>query len=347
VMQLAALLYLTGGLSNPFALLFLVPVTISATILSLQSTLCLGLLAVLAVTGLAYDHLPLPWEGGGLRMPDTYLAGTWVALVLGMAFIAIYASQVAAEARRMSDALGETRLALAREQQLSALGGLAAAAAHELGTPLSTIVLVSKELARDLPAGSPLAEDVALLRSEALRCRDILAQLSHKPTGQDPASFAPLPIAGLVEAAAQPHHRQGIAVAIRSIGDGVQPTLQWSLEIVHGLGNLIQNAVDFARSAVDIAISWDAKTIGVTICDDGPGIGVEMMSALGEPYTTSRPDDGGMGLGIFIAKTLLEHTAAQVAFANRPSGGCEVAITWRRALLPSAVSGQATADKPA
>jgi two-component system sensor histidine kinase RegB len=347
LLQLAVLVYLTGGLSNPFSLLFLVPVTISATILSLQSTVCLGLFALAAVSLLAFHHLPLPWTDNGLELPGAYIAGTWAALALGMGFISVYAWQVAAEARRMSDALGETQLALAREQQLSALGGLAAAAAHELGTPLSTITLVAKELARDLPTDSPVAEDVALLMSEALRCRDILARLSRKPTGDGPANFAPLPVSGMVEVAAAPHRRAGIAVDIAAVTTGAQPTLHWSPEIVHGLGNLIQNAVDFAHSRVEIAIAWDAAAVRIAIRDDGPGIGAEVMSALGEPYTTSRPDDGGMGLGIFIAKTLLEHTGAAVAFANRPSGGCEVAITWRRALLPSGASGHATSSSPA
>ncbi|HUN50200.1 MAG TPA: ActS/PrrB/RegB family redox-sensitive histidine kinase [Candidatus Sulfotelmatobacter sp.] len=347
LLQLAVLVFLTGGLSNPFSLLFLVPVTISATILSLRSTVCLGLFALAAVSVLAFYHLPLPWTNGGLTLPGVYIAGTWAALALGMGFVSVYASQVAAEARRMSDALGETQLALAREQQLSALGGLAAAAAHELGTPLSTIALVAKELARDLPADGPAAEDVALLMSEAVRCRDILARLSRKPTGDGPASFAPLPVSALVEAAAAPHRRAGISVEIVAVSAGVQPTLQWSPEIVHGLGNLIQNAVDFARTVVRIAIAWDGANIGITISDDGPGISADVMSALGEPYTTSRPDDGGMGLGIFIAKTLLEHTGASVAFANRPAGGCEVAINWRRALLPSSAASQDTTGKAA
>jgi two-component system sensor histidine kinase RegB len=339
ILQLALLVFLTGGLNNPFALLFLVPVTISATVLSLFSTVCLGLLALAAVTLLAFFHLPLPWSGGGLEQPVTYIAGTWAALVLGMGFIAVYAWQVAAEARRMSDALSETQLALAREQQLSALGGLAAAAAHELGTPLSTITLVAKELARDLPRDGPLAEDIALLTSEAARCRDILARLSHKPAGDSPTGFATLPIGGLVEASSASHRRAGIAVDIAIATPGVQPTLQWSPAIVHGLGNLVQNAVDFARTRVDIAVAWNADTVRVTIHDDGPGIGAEVMSALGEPYTTSRPDDGGMGLGVFIAKTLLERSGASVDFANRPPGGCEVAIAWRRALLPAMQAG--------
>ncbi|HYM31372.1 MAG TPA: ActS/PrrB/RegB family redox-sensitive histidine kinase [Candidatus Cybelea sp.] len=335
IVQLALLVFLTGGLANPFALLFLVPVTISATILSLLATVCLGVLVFAAVSVLAVWHMPLPWSGGGLALPDAYIAGTWAAIVLGMVFIAAYAWQVAAEARRMSDALGETQLALAREQRLSALGGLAAAAAHELGTPLSTIVLVAKELARELPRNSPLAEDVRLLGVEAGRCRDILARLSRRPEA-DSHEHPSVPVSGLVEAAMAPHRRAGITVNLVLDSQGAQPVMPWSSEIVHGLGNLVQNAVDFARTKVEVAVRWDAASIHVAIRDDGPGISADVLSALGEPYTTSRPGDGGMGLGVFIAKTLLEHTGAQVSFANRQSGGCEVAIAWVRALLGTA-----------
>ncbi|MCW5752357.1 MAG: ActS/PrrB/RegB family redox-sensitive histidine kinase, partial [Alphaproteobacteria bacterium] len=199
VLQLALLLFLTGGLKNPFALLLLVPVTISATILSLVSTVGLALLVLALVTLLAFLHLPLPWGEPGIMLPDLYVAGTWTALVLGMGFVAIYAWQVAAEARRMADALAATQLVLAREQQLSALGGLAAAAAHELGTPLGTIVLVAKELLRELPPGSPFVEDVRLLSSQAERCREILAQLSQRRPVEDQAAIARLPIGALVE----------------------------------------------------------------------------------------------------------------------------------------------------
>ena len=333
LLQLAALLYLTGGLTNPFSLLILVPVTISATILSLVSTVGLGALALACVTFLAFLHFPLPWDRAGLALPDLYVAGTWAALALGMIFISIYAWQVAAEARRMSDALAATQLALAREQQLSALGGLAAAAAHELGTPLGTITLVAKELARDLPKDGPLAEDLQLLTSQVERCREILARLSRKPEGQQDTAFSILPMNALAEAAGAEHRRPGIAIDIVQAVDGPAPLVRRSPEIVHGLGNLVQNAVDFARHKVSIVIGWTAAEIRLQVQDDGPGIDAEILSALGEPYTTSRPDDGGMGLGVFIAKTLLEHTGARVTFANRAGGGCEVAIVWPRAIL--------------
>ena len=331
IVQLSVLLYLTGGLGNPFSLLMLVPVTISATILSLASTAVLGALAMIATLLLAEFHLPLPWDAGGLLLPPLYLAGVAAALLLGLGFISIYTWRVAAEARRMSDALASTQIALAREQQLSALGGLAAAAAHELGTPLGTITLVAKELVRELPANDPSGDDVRLLLAEAQRCRDILANLARRPDPEDP--FPELPIGALVEESFGPHLRAGIELDIRLRGIGRQPLAPRLPEIMHGIGNLAENAFDFARARIEVDVDWDNDRISVTIADDGPGLSNDMLGALGEPYVTSRPEDGGMGLGVFIAKTLLGHTGAQVAFGNRPSGGCEATVTWRRALL--------------
>lgn len=334
IVQLAGLLYLTGGLENPFALLVLVPVTISATILRQISTILLGGLAFLCITLLAFWHLPLPWPEPGFALPLFYLFAVWAALILGMGLVAIYASQVAAEARRMSDALAATQMALAREQQLSALGGLAAAAAHELGTPLGTIAVAAKELSREVPPGSPLAEDVALIAGQAARCRDILARLSRRPEDEEGGeAFSFLPIAGLVEAAATTHRDAGVRVETVLVGSGPQPVVARSSEIIHGLGNLIENAVDFARQRVELRIGWDEREVRVEILDDGPGINIDVLSALGDPYVTTRPDDGGMGLGVFIAKTLLEHTGARVRFGNRPGGGAAVTATWPRRLL--------------
>ncbi len=333
LVQLAVLLYLTGGLENPFCLMIMVPVTISATILSLRSTLWLGLLALTCVTVLLLVHQPLPWDANRLAVPPLYQAGTWAAVVLGTLFLAVYAWQVAAEGRRMQDALTAAHSALAREQRLSALGSLAAAAAHELGTPLGTIAVVAKELTRELPPGTPEAEDAALLLSQAQRCREILAQFARRPEEAEGGDVFRYPPPGaLVEAAAAPHRLAGITLDIVA-PPGEQPVVARRDEIIHGLGNLIENAVDFAASRVTVTLGWDRHGIEVDIDDDGPGFNVDILSSLGDPYTTSRPNDGGMGLGVFIAKTLLEHTGATVRFENRPGGGAGVAIVWPRAIL--------------
>ncbi len=335
LVQLCILLFLTGGIDNPFTVLILVPVTVSATILSLRSTVMLGLLAFALTVAITIHHFPLPWSNpADVLQPELLQWGNLIALVLGTLFLAAYAWQVAEEARRMSDALAATQMALAREQQVSALGGLAAAAAHELGSPLGTIAVVVKEIGRDLPPEHALAEDIALLQSQVERCREILARLSRRPSAtSDPEAFADLGIANMMEMVAQPWRRDGIAFAVRLIGTGTPPLLPRRPEILHGLGNLMQNAMEFARSSVDVEVDWDDRLIRLRILDDGPGLNVDILSALGEPYVTSRPDSGGMGLGIFIAMNLLRRSGASVAFANRPmGGGTQVQVNWPRQL---------------
>lgn len=334
LLQLCALLFLTGGVENPFSLLILVPVTVSATILTLRATILLSLLAFILAGLLTFYHYPLPWiETAAMQLPLTYQWGAFIALTLGTLFIAAYAWQVAEEARRMSDALVATQMALAREQQVSALGSLAAAAAHELGSPLGTIAVVVKEMSRDLQADSPQAEDVALLQSQVERCREILARLARRPSAEASAeAFSDLGIANLVEMAAQPWRRTNIGFAVQLHSAGPAPHLPRQPEIIHGLSNLLQNAIEFARSRVDVEVRWDDKTIRLDILDDGPGINVDILSALGEPYVTSRPDSGGMGLGVFIAMNLLRRSGATIGFANRPGGGARVAVVWPRSV---------------
>lgn len=332
IVQLALLLYFTGGLINPFAFLFLVPVTISATILSLRSIILLNVLALACVSALALAHRPLPWADA-FELPELYIFGIWVAIASGMSFVSAYAWRVAAETRAMSDALAATHAALDRELRLAALGRLAAAAAHELGTPLGTIAVIAKELGRELSPSSPLREDVDLLQSQTARCRQILNDLARRPGGDDP--FMRMALPAVLEQAAEPHRRDGIAVDIKAegLGESQAPTCAHAPEIMHGLGNLIQNAVDFARSRVTLKSGWDDKSATVAVEDDGPGIPYDVIQRIGEPYISTRPDAGGMGLGVFISKTLLERTGARVEFSNKNEGGARVFVSWARAAL--------------
>ena len=337
VIQLSVLLALTGGLQNPFALLFTVPVTVAATILSLRSTVVLCTLALACISLVSIFHWPLPWDGSPLVLPSLYVTGLWAALVLGTVFIAAYTFRVAAEARRMSDAYHALQSALAKEQRVSALGALAAAAAHELGTPLSTILLVTKELARDLPADSPLGQDVRLLVEQTGRCREILGRLSGLSHGALDSPFGRLPISGLVEAAAAPHRPRERRVTIHPEGLGTsaarEPEVARRAEIMHGLGNLVENAVEFSREVVDLHVGWDDKRVMIDVLDDGPGFPSGLLAELGEPYVSTRREAGRLGLGLFIAKTLLERTGASLAFRNRQGGGAQVTVTWLRAVL--------------
>ena len=334
IVQLAALLYFTGGLINPFAFLFLVPVTISATVLSLRSTVILDVLALGCVSVLALYHEPLPWFQP-FDLPSIYVFGIWTALASGIVFISTYAWRIAAESRAMSDALAATHAALDRELRLAALGRLAAAAAHELGTPLGTIAVVAKEIARDLPPDSPFREDVELLQSQTARCRQILGDLARRPGGDDPFMRQVLPV--IVEQASESHRRDGVAVRVfsGSADDSPPPICAQAPEIAHGLGNLVQNAVDFAISEVALRITWDQTEVSVSVEDDGPGIPYDVLARIGEPYISTRPESGGMGLGVFISKTLLERTGAKVAFGNRSSGGARVVVSWSRRVIES------------
>jgi two-component system sensor histidine kinase RegB len=341
MLQLGMLLFLTGGLLNPFAMLMLAPVTVSATILSRRSVFWLSTLTITAISLLAVVHLPLPWRDAPLEPPPLYILGVWTALVLSTAFIAGYTWNVAEEARRMRDAYTATQLALAREQRVSAVGGIAAAAAHQLGSPLATIAVVAKELARDLPPNSPHAEDALLLLSQSERCRTILADLARQRDGESGSPFTRLPFSALVEAAGEPYRIDGIAITYATAAGRdaeaqrvEEPLVARSPEIMHGLGNLIQNAAQFAGRAVDVTTSWSEDTVAVDIVDDGPGFPQQVLARIGEPYISGRSDaTDHMGLGIFIAQSLLERTGARVSFANLPDGGAQGVVEWRRATL--------------
>jgi two-component system sensor histidine kinase RegB len=339
LLQLGMLLYFTGGLTNPFALLLVAPIAISATALSRLSTIGLVGLGMVCVSALAAWFQPLPWPGGGLEFPWLYVAGLWAALGIGMLFIAIYLGRVTGEARRMSDALSASQAALEREQRLSAVGGLAAAAAHELGTPLGTIAVIAREIARDLPKDSPLAEDAAILLAETARCRDILARLAARPETDGGAPFSRLPISALIEAAAAPHRRDPVQIVVSVVGSNgtEEPQVKRQPEIVHGLGALIENAVQFAALRVEVNANWDKEWVELSVVDDGPGFSIAVLDRLGEPYISTRNAEGDhMGLGVFIASTLLARTGAKLEFSNRAEGGAAVRVRWPRARIASA-----------
>src|SRR6202522_2572035 len=339
IVELAGLLFFTGGLQNPFSFLFLAPVLISATELPIRFTIALGMLAVALASVLVFIHFPLPWDSDDpLVLPPIYLFGVWLSIVVAIGVTSLYAFQVAEEARKLSDALAATELVLAREQHLTQLDGLAAAAAHELGTPLSTIFLISRELERTVPDNGALAGDLKTLREQAQRCRDILAKITQlSSTG---APFDRMPLSTLIEETVAPHRDFGVAIKVRIAVTGArEPAGTRNPAILYGVGNILENAVDFAREAVEVNAWWNSETIEIVISDDGPGIAPDMLKRIGEPYLSRRrgPDEAqsersGLGLGVFIARTLLERTGAKVSFTNRvfPEHGAVVQISWPR-----------------
>jgi len=335
LLQLSVLLYLTGGLTNPFAMLILVPVTISSTLLSLRNTVFLFLLATVCLTVVAFTSLPLPWPGEPLTLPVAYRVGQWMALVFGMGFLAAYAWQVSAEGRRRQLALVATQTALAREQKMSALGALAAAAAHELGGPLGTITLIARELDDQLGNDPDFGSDIRLLRDEAARCREILVGIARRAEAEQP--FPVLRLDTVAQEALQPFEGRGIELSVKYASGALaqQPvTVARSPELMHGLYNIVSNAVRHARTRVEAEITDDRDVVCLTIKDDGEGFDPILLPRLGEPYLgPSQSGSGGTGLGIFIATTLLERTGATLSFANRQEGGAQVDICWPRRAL--------------
>jgi len=338
IAELAVLLFLTGGLENPFSFLFLAPVLLSATALPPRITIMLGAFAVVCATVLVFVHYPLPWDlDDPLELPWIYLLGVWLSILLAIGFISVYAWQITEESRQIAEALAATELVLAREQHLSQLDGLAAAAAHELGTPLSTISVVAKELERALEAGSPHIDDVRLLREQSQRCRDILSKLTELSAGEP---FDRIPLSALIEEVVAPHRNFGIAIDVALQPDATPPMGARNPAILYGLGNLLENAVDFAQVRVEITADWTDADVVVAISDDGPGFAPEIMDRIGEPYVRSskrrRMNAGsettGLGLGFFIAKTLLERSGAMVDFENRkfPDRGAVIRVRWER-----------------
>ena len=353
IAQLAALLYLTGGIENPFSLMFLVPVVIAAATLNLGNTLILAGLAFMFVSAIAIAHDPLPWAANEtIRLPPLYLGGIWTSLVIGIGFTSIYAWRIASEGVRMQAGLSATQLALARDHRLASLGALATAAAHELGTPLGTIAVVARELERALPPNSPEAEDARLLRAQAERCRGILTRLA-RPEETVLGTADRLPLGALLDEIANDYRGGDVEIVIEFETDAAreaEPKVWRVPEVQHGLGNIIANAADFATSRVSVHVRWNATELRLAVEDDGPGFAPEIIERIGEPYVTSRPGSyalgetelgpseaftgqQGMGLGFFIAKTLIERTGGSVRARNLGTGGARVALRWPRGAI--------------
>jgi len=338
IVELAGLLFFTGGLQNPFSFLFLAPVLISATALPARFTFGLGVLAVACASVLFFFHLPLPWDSDDpLVLPPIYLVGVWLSIALAIGVTSLYSFQVTEEARKLADALAATELVLAREQHLTQLDGLAAAAAHELGTPLATIVLISRELEKALQSNNAIGSDIKTLREQAQRCREILGKVTQlSSTG---SMFDRMKLSTLIEETVAPHRDFGVDIKVRiAIAASAEPVGTRNPAILYGVGNILENAVDFARNAVEVNAWWNNETVEIIVSDVGPGFAPDILKRIGQPYLSRRRggDDaqqsGGLGLGVFIARTLLERTGAKVSFTNRtfPDHGAVVQIVWPR-----------------
>jgi two-component system sensor histidine kinase RegB len=333
LLQAGVLLFLTGGLSNPFAVLLIVPVTIAATLLPARQLVLLGVFAMGLLTVLWFGAKPLPWAGPPIVFPTVYQFGVAISLALAIGFLAIYLWMVSAEARDRARALVATEAALTRESKMSALGSLAAAAAHELGGPLGTITLVAHSLAEQLGDDPEFGDDIRLLESEAARSRSILVRIANRAEAEDP--FAELGLDVLLHEVAQAVAPARVPVKI--IAPAPQPLVRRSPELLHGLQNLVANAVRHAGSVVELHSGASAGEVTVSVVDDGPGFADTLLPKLGEPdLGPSQSRSGGTGLGIFIATTLIERTGGRLAFSNRPDGGAKVDVRWLRSHIEAA-----------
>lgn len=329
-LQTGALLTLTGGIGNPFALFVLAPLTIGATVLPLRHILALAMATtamLLAMTALA---VPLTFLPDMAPRPETALhVGRVLELFIGGAFFALCVYGVSADLRATSDALAATQMGLAREQRLQHLGGVVAAAAHEMGTPLATIKLIAGELADEFADRPEIAADLAELRRSVDRCRDILRGMGS--AGKDDLLLHSAPLADVLDEAAGPHSHRGVRIGM-DLGAVGALVVQRDAGLIHAIRNLIQNAVDFAAGRVEISASRESGRITVEIRDDGPGYPPHLLGRLGEPYLSTRKAGSaagpyeGMGLGLFIARTLLERSGGTVAFFNQD--GAVARVSW-------------------
>lgn len=342
VVRVATLVFLTGGVVNPFLIMMVPPVALAAATLPLGAVGCLAAGGLGLAVLLTFAGLPLPGAAGDFLTPPLgYRLGALAALAAGLGITAAFVREAAQETARRALALDVTQAVLARERRLSALGGLAASAAHELGTPLATIAIVAKEMVRE--AATPqVREDAELLMAQAQRCREILTRLSQTPEASDQVHDR-MSLLQLLQEVIEPH--QGVkGVRLEAIVTGPpgvpKPGVRRIPEVSHAISSFVENAVDFAASEVLVTARFDAETITVEVRDDGPGFDPEILPRLGEPYVTSRPGaEGsrtghvGMGLGFFISKTLLERTGAVVSFQNGRPRGALVSARWPRSRI--------------
>ena len=334
LIQLTALLYLTGGISNPFSILMIIPTVVSSTLLSMGTTIILGILTIIFLFLLTIFHYPLPGiHDHSITFPKLYLTGYFLAIIIGLVFLSYFGIRFSGESKRRSDAINKVQQVIAKEYELESLGGQAAAAAHSLGTPLATISVVASELKKELGKNKEHTKDIELLISQTKRCGEILKQISKKQIKED-EFFSKTTIEDLLNEVIESFKESSSKKLMLNLDEDKRNfEFHRSPELIYGLRNFIGNAVKFAKSTVEIKIKSNSKNLEVSINDDGPGFPEDIKEILGEPYIKSKSRDinsnAGTGLGTFIGKTLLERRSARLTFSrDNKLGGASVNITW-------------------
>jgi two-component system sensor histidine kinase RegB len=334
------LLFLTGGISNPFSLLLIVPAIVSSTFLSMGTTIILGAATIFSLTILTKYYLPLPGiDEYGFNFPTFYLIGMLISIIVGLIFLSYFGIRFAGETKKRSQALNQLQQVIAKEYELESLGGQAAAAAHSLGTPLATITVVAKELRKEIGEKSKHSKDLDLLISQSKRCGDILKQISQKQIVKDKFISAVKLEVLLVEILKSFIETSDKEIKLKSNNDKNKIDIKRSPEIIYGLRNFIGNAVKFSRKGVKIILESNDNYISITINDDGPGYPDDIIELVGEPYIKSKSkkvnSKAGLGLGTFLGKTLLERRGARLNFSNNQDFGASVRIVWETKSLIS------------
>jgi len=332
--QLSSLLYLTGGIFNPFSILIIIPTIVSSTFLSMGTTIILGVITSFLLFILSFIYLPLPGlEKNFFEVPTYYKHGILIAILIGLIFLSYFGIRFAGETKKRSEALRKLQEVISKEYELESLGGQAAAAAHSLGTPLATISVVAKELKKELGDDKEVSKDIDLLISQTKRCSEILKQISKKQI-KDDIFLSSIKFEDLLEeiiSSFKETSSKDIDLLIEN--DNNKIAIQRTPEIIYGLRNFIGNAVKFSKSRVKINLSSNKKNIEIRINDDGPGIPEDVIQKMGEPYIKSKSKElssnSGLGLGTFLGKTLLERQGAKLIFRrNSELGGALVILSW-------------------
>tara|TARA_B100000963_G_scaffold230913_1_gene201495 strand:- start:1100 stop:2377 length:1278 start_codon:yes stop_codon:yes gene_type:complete len=336
LVQLVILLYMTGGLSNPFSILIIVPTTISVTYLSKGSSQFIVVCSIVCSTIIAIYHLPLPVpQGNELNLPKFYEFGMWLSLTIGIIFLGNYAYQLGRDNRVRVGALNKLEEELTNEKVMNSVGGMAAAAVHELATPLATISLVGKELQKQLIDNKSTKEDINLLINQASRCSSILKDIAEKKQqDQFISNVSPKELINEIIFSLENNLNKEIVVTNKSLNERLK--MSKKTEISYALRNFIENAIKFSKTCINIEINQQKKNTIIIIDDDGAGFDENIISSLGQPYVSSekvRENKQGMGLGIFISKNLLERCSAKVEFSNKKNAGAMIAIEWTNSQL--------------
>ena len=330
VIQLAALLYFAGGLLNPFSILFLAPVAVSAAILDIFSTISLVIIVTISASMLTIHHSPLPWSDSGFKVPALYQFGLWIALVISTIFMACYVFWLASKSKKMSEMLGQTRLMLASERQVIALGSLATAAAHKLGSPLTTIRLISDDLLSQFKLNSIQEEDLLLLKDEIERCQVILSELDTDALKTNRELNILMPAALAIQtmvATLTSSFKIQIEWKVENNPDKPQPEIAQTPELSYALEALLENANDFAETKIVVDIFWDYQSIYIKIIDDGIGYSSSVLSNIGQPENSSRlGQDGHRGFGLFLVNSFIRQLNGTTSFRNRKPKGALVEI---------------------